>query len=327
MKHKIGIIGYRNHAQRLIDIIGELDDFEIVSVYHPTKSLQIQGATNNLQDLFANDAIIICSPNETHYDYIKKCLDGYSGYIFCEKPPVTNIDDCGYLNNLPNSNKERIYFNFSYRFSEYSKILKNYCEREDLGKIFNVNFVATHGLAFKETYKGSWRADSSENLHSITMTVAVHFIDLLSYYFGRPEEYSYYPSVVAKTGESYDTAILTLQYSEDVSASILVSYACPYKSEFEILSTNGMLRLSSDQLEILTPRDQFDDKGFFITPKQKETRVLNQEDDYESSLKGSMIFFLNHVRNKSSIPIHLFESSMISTKLLLDITSLEAVRE
>jgi len=89
---KIGLIGYRNQAERLIDIIKSRADSKLECIYHPTKKFDDSLFTNRFDDLLVCDAIIISSPNDTHYKYLTK-LQNFDGYIFCEKPPVTSIND------------------------------------------------------------------------------------------------------------------------------------------------------------------------------------------------------------------------------------------
>ena len=37
--HKLGFIGYRNHAKKLLDIVESNQNFSITSIYHPTKKI------------------------------------------------------------------------------------------------------------------------------------------------------------------------------------------------------------------------------------------------------------------------------------------------
>ena len=45
---ELGIIGYKNHASRLIKLINEIDDCFVNLIYHPNKILDVQHFTNNL---------------------------------------------------------------------------------------------------------------------------------------------------------------------------------------------------------------------------------------------------------------------------------------
>jgi len=314
---KIGVIGYRKHASRLIDIIDQRKDTQIIYIYHPTKSINSPYATNYFQDLYRCDAVLIVSPNSTHFEYIKKLLKNEEIYIFCEKPPVNNIDDLQELSGISVENKGRLFFNFNLRFGYLNDVLSDLNYNKYIGEAIHVKVVNTHGLAFKEEYKNSWRADRTNNLHAITDTVAIHYIDLLSLHFGEVISYCYTPSVVAGTETAYDTVHLSLEYRDKLTASIFVSYACPLISEFSFIGTNGLLSILENQLKIFSPRDTFDDKGLFKNPPLKLKKDISFKEDYILSLSKSLSFFIEHVKERRAIDTNYFDISVSSNQFIL----------
>ena len=50
--------------------------------------------------------------------------------------------------------------------------------------IISINFIVSHGLAFKEEYIKSWRSDGQKNLHNILDTLTIHYLDLSNFFFG-----------------------------------------------------------------------------------------------------------------------------------------------
>jgi len=316
---KIGIIGYRNHASRLIKLINEIDDCFVNLIYHPNKILNVQNFTNNLNDLFDCDAIFVSSPNQTHYQYLEKLFLKYDGYIFCEKPPVTSTDHLNTLTNIPTRIKNKLFFNFNYRFSKINDCLIKTKNSENIGKINHINIIATQGLAFKNEYLDSWRSDGKTNLHNILETVSIHYLDLLNFNFGKINNFQYYPKLISNNGSSYDTNYITLKYENNITASIFNSYASPYINQISILGTNGFLNIFENQQKLFSPRDTFNSKGFFITPTILENQTFIFESEYENSLKNSINYFLNHVKNNTIIPIEQFDTSMLSNRLILNI--------
>ena len=147
---KLGVIGYRNQAAKLISIVENQSMAEIKFIYHPTKSNNDPRFTNDFSDLFDCDAIIIASPNHTHFEYIEKFVKNFNGYIFCEKPPVTNLPDLEKLKNLEQKNKNKLFFNFMLRFGKINGILEHYLNSKEIGKIISIDVIASKGLAFKK---------------------------------------------------------------------------------------------------------------------------------------------------------------------------------
>jgi predicted dehydrogenase len=316
---KLGIIGYRNHASRLISLCAQIESCKIEFIYHPTKSIEDQRFTNNFSDLLNCDAIIIATPNHTHFEYIKKLLEDFNGYIFCEKPPVASLNEIETLMKLPTKTKEKVFFNFNYRFSRLGEIIENYSSSQQIGNIIHINFVMNHGLAFKEQYLKSWRSDGQKNLHNILETLTIHYLDLCNFFFGNPLDVSYFPSLMSKHGSSYDTCNLSAQYADGKTVSISNSYASPYINETTIIGTNGVISIRENQLNIRSPRDTFDEKGFFTTAPIISSQEFDTENEYDNSLKNSLSYFISNVEKGKPISLEHFKTSLETNRLILQL--------
>jgi len=316
---KVGIIGFRNHAYRLYTLIQNHPDAEISKIYHPTKTFNQNECTNDFSDLYSCDVIIIASPNSTHFEYIKKLIPNFLGYIFCEKPPVTSNSELTFLKNLSTIQKQKIFFNFNYRFSKLSKILKENINSEKLGKISHINIVSAKGLAFNDDYPNSWRADGTKNLHNILDTVSIHYLDLLFYNLGKIIAINYSPELISKRGTSFDTCHISLAFENGVTASIYNSYASPYVNELTFIGTNGVITIRNNQVTTLSPRDTFDENNLFSTPPISEKSSLLLEEDYHQSLEKSVNYFISIVKEQSIFKQEFFDTSITSNQIILDL--------
>jgi len=313
----VGIIGYQNHANRLISLIETNPKSKIKYIFHPKKKFNDKRCTNCFTDLLSCDAIIISSPNDTHYQYIKK-LETFSGYIFCEKPPVSNINELNKLKKLKINKKRKIFFNFNYRFSELDKLLQKYSNSKQLGQIVKIEIIASQGLAFKKEYIGSWRSNGTKNKHTLLDTVSIHYLDLIIKNFGTAKNQFYFPKIISKNGTSYDTSHLLFEY-KNFNISIMNSYATPFLGELSVIGTNGYLMIKNNTLEIRSPRNTFDKNNLFITPPIILRKKFNMQQDHSTSLKKSIEFFISHVTQKIPFKNELFETSIGTTDLLLKI--------
>jgi predicted dehydrogenase len=318
MSIKVGLIGYKNQAVKL-QYFFETKKCEITKIYHPTKNSTDIRFTNNFADLYENDVVIIASPNNSHFKYIRKLLDNFSGYIFCEKPPVTNMKDLKYLEKISKKSKNRLFFNFNLRFGELNKKIQNKLKSKKIGKPIFINIVSSKGLAFKEEYLNSWRSDGKNNLHNILDAVTIHFIDLLGYNFGEIINYNYTPMLCSKRGSSFDTAQVILKFKNSLTVSIFNSYATPLYNEFSVFGTNGILTFNSKKVKIISPRDTFDSNFFFKTPPIKYSQNFSFDKDFYQSTENSIKYFLKHVKNKKPIDTTLFDISMASNKIILNL--------
>jgi len=315
---KLGIIGYRNHAKRLIDLLENNSKCKLQFIYHPEKKIEDERGTNNFSNLFKCDGVLIASPNHTHLQYIIELLNNSKIKISCETPPVNTKTDLLTLENISTEHKRRIFFNFNFRFSNLSTQIEKHKNSSELEKIIQINIISTHGLAFKKEYKNSWRSNGEKNQHNILDTVAIHYIDLMNFHFGKIKNLIYLPNINSKIGTSYDTAQVILEYSDGIVINILTSYAAPMINEFSIIGINGYITIRDDILSIFSPRDNFNEQGNFIKPIVESKTSFSLEQDYEYSLKNSIDFFINTLENNNYFDLHHFESSISTTKEIIN---------
>jgi predicted dehydrogenase len=314
---QIGIIGYRKHARKLISLVDENQDADIKYIFHPDKIIEDERGTNDFSKLLACNAIIISSPNETHFKYLTLILEKFKGYIFCEKPPVTELAELKKLEELHQDYKNRIFFNFMFRFSELNRKINLQKESKEIGDIIHTNIVITKGLAFKKEYKNSWRADGNTNLHNLLDATIIHFIDLMNLNFGALSEIRYFPSLISKNGTSFDTAYIFMKYKNGKTVSILNSYASPLVNEISILGTNGYFTVRDGKNIIYSPRDTFDERGYFTDPPKISEEQFNIDDDVSNSLRSSMEYFIEQVKNNNKIEPKFFEASIETNQAIL----------
>ena len=314
----LGIIGYRKHAGKLISFLEKNSECKINYIYHPTKSLDDR-FTNDFSNLYDCDAVIIASPNKTHYQYIENLTKNFKGYIFCEKPPVISLAELEKLEKLPEEWKQKIFFDFMLRFSDLSELIKNKINSDELGTIIHIDIHATKGLAFKKEYPNSWRADGKTNLHNILDANTIHHIDLLNLYQGKIDKLTYFPSLVSKNGTSFDTSYVILKYENGTTLSIFNSYATPLINDISIIGTNGHLTIRNNHLQIQSPRDTFDKNGLFTNPPISFQSDFSIPNDIENSLKKSLDYFISHVRENKNFDLKHFNTSMQTNRLILEL--------
>ena len=72
------------------------------------------------------DWIFIATPNSTHYQIVKKCLE-LKINVFCEKPLSTNLDEAEQLFRIAKKNKVKLYVSdiYSFQNKKIKKIILN----------------------------------------------------------------------------------------------------------------------------------------------------------------------------------------------------------
>jgi len=303
---KISIIGYRNHSLRLKKLL--ITEFNI-------EPIMWNHNTDEFSDLIGSDAIIIASPQDTHVEYIQKILsESRESYIFCEKPPTTYSSELEYLNDLSYFQKEKIFFNFNYRFSELAKFVRS----NDLGQPLHFNFISSHGLALKEGFKDNWRFKSSNKFMGVLGTVGIHYIDLSHWLLGDSVSTSFDEINISGSRLS-DTATINMEFESGCSVNIFVSYATPFINKSELIFTNGMVVLDDGVLDVYRDRNTFDDNGNFKKPKKENiVSFKSSRDYYNDSLEKSLEEFIRVVKKRGSFSPANFIYSMASNRILLN---------
>ena len=315
-----GFIGFSNHAYKIRKIAEMSGRVKTEVIFHPKKKLDHVKATNKLEDLKKCDVIFILSPNHTHFQYLEYFSLDYSGYIYCEKPPTTSIEDLNKLSRLP-LDHSKVFFNFQERFGNLRKILEKSLKDGSIGDPLSCSILSTQGLAFKENYAQSWRSDIKLHPHGVAETKAIHFIDLLSILFGNPKDYSYLPTNRSGNGTAADHCNFSLTFENNLTANLVMSYAAPLAFEFSLLGTNGLLEYRNNCISVRTPRDTFDDKGYFITPPIRIEAEETEKERTQRPLELSLEYFLSHVESNHKLPKELFEQSLDSNRFILDLKS------
>ena len=304
----IGIIGDGGHSKRIQKIlrIKKLKFF----IYKPDRPKYFD--KTSFEKLKKCKIIFIVSPNHSHYEYINKLHKGR--YIFCEKPPVTNLKDLNRLKKIYNS---KIYFNFNFRFLKISEILKE-AKKYNLGNLLHANLVSSHGLSLKKKdYINSWRSDIKKCPKGVFEIVSIHYIDLINFFFDIKNFKG--PNLInySGLGTSFDTSHVELKLKNNSIVNIFTTYNSAYIKKFFFLFNNGFLEQNNNEIIVKGPAKNFDKKGFFKSPKTIVKYNIKDNIDYEKSLFKSVSIFLDHAKNNKKFSNKLFNTSIKSNEFLL----------
>ena len=322
---KIGIIGYKGHSKRIIEILKKNELIDQIIVYcrseRTAKDLTNENLirniiyTSELEDLLISSGIIISSNNESHVGYIKKFLRT-KAYIFCEKPACVTLKEFNYLKNLSLSDKRRIYINFNLRRSSYLNKLSEIISNKDLGKVINISSNLTYGIAFNSDFKKNWRANKSTIFDNISGNLGIHYINLFESLFGK--------SVDTKINLSsnissnfFDTANILLRFNKNISSSIFLSYASPYSFNTTVHLTNGIVEFNNGKINLYHPRDTFNKLGLYVSPRKKVIGKFDNE-FMNKSLVDSVNYFILKVHLKKNFLVKEFNDCIDSSYSLLN---------
>lgn len=106
---------------------------------------------SNLHDIWDNpgiQAVVIATPNETHYSLVKSAL--LSGkHVFAEKPLALKTAECLELKNLASEKGRVLLVEYTYTFSKALLFAKKLVNDGDIGRILGMEMAVRHLGRFK----------------------------------------------------------------------------------------------------------------------------------------------------------------------------------
>ena len=317
-KNSIGIIGFGNQAKRIIDVL-RVKKIKINTIFvknYKNSYKKNKLITSDFKKLKDNKIIFICSPNNSHYHYLKLLYK--NRYIFCEKPPASSKEQ---INKLKRINHSKIYYNFNFRFSTLA-IMLNKSKDYKLGKLLYGNISWSHGLASKKKFFTSWRNNKRKTPKGILEVLTIHFIDLINM-FMLIKKISIDLKKMKNKNSSFVTSYTNITLKNNSKINIFNSYNAPREDLKHFIFENGSILENEEEITISGPRDNFDKNGFFIKPKILKTiKYKKNFSSYEESLKKSIIFFLEVSTGGNKFYKKLSEKSFSSNEIILGSSSL-----
>jgi predicted dehydrogenase len=169
------------------------------------------------------DAVIVCTPSAMHFDVCKMaCEKGIN--VFCEKPFTTSpvlakeLADMFERKGLVNQ------VGYVYRFDAVFDKVKEMLNQKLIGKVVHANVQFLSSTISKQQPEKGWRS-KRENGGGATYEMGSHVIDLMEFFFGKPQIIigSLMNQVYSEAVE--DISEVQIKYADGVSANIHVNWS------------------------------------------------------------------------------------------------------
>lgn len=191
-KPKLGFIGVGWIGRNRLEAIAKegIADIKIVSdpnQQYADEALQVvpQASTvSSLEELAVADVdgIVIASPSALHASQSIKAINEGKA-VFCQKPLGRNAEEVKNVVESAEAKNVLLGVDFSYRFTNGIKALKQVLDSGELGTIYGVNLV------FHNAYGPDkpWYFDPKLAGGGCVMDLGIHLVDLLVWLFNNPE--------------------------------------------------------------------------------------------------------------------------------------------
>lgn len=131
------------------------------------------------------DAVIIATPDRTHYLPAIKLLDkGYN--LLIEKPVAVNEKECREIVEVSNRSKKIVGVCHVLRHTPYYEKMKAIIDEKIIGEIMSIEHIEPVGYQhYAHSYiRGNWR--NSNTSSSMILAKSCHDLDILSWLVGKP---------------------------------------------------------------------------------------------------------------------------------------------
>jgi len=233
-KVRVGIIGFGRMGLTHYSIINTHPAVEMTAIADTSSTMlnmikkYLPGVKmfEDYKDLLTSglvDAVIVCTPSFLHHPVCKQaCENGIS--VFCEKPFTTDpklayeLADMFEVKGLVNQ------VGYVNRFDPVWMKVKEYLQKGIIGRVTHVNANFYSATITAPQKKEGWRS-KRENGGGATYEMGAHIIDLMEFFFGKPQKLcgSVLDYIYSDTVE--DICSAEIAYSNGINISLHVDWS------------------------------------------------------------------------------------------------------
>lgn len=304
------IIGLGRIGKIHLGNLQAIDEVEIVGICDPTDEAKVfsnkAGLTFYQKDFtdvageVQADAIVICSPTDTHAKYVsiaaKKGID-----VFCEKPLDLSLEKVKQVLKTVNESKIKLMLGFNRRFDSEFQSVKEKIVKGHIGDIHTIKITSRDPSPPPINY--------IKSSGGMFLDMTIHDFDMIRYLTNKKivEVYAKGDALVnpeiAKAGD-IDTAIINLTF-EDGSMAVIDNCrkaVYGYDQRVEVFGSKGMVQ----------SKNKFD-KYTLTYSENGVTSALPQHfflERYADAYKKEINHFIDCIRHKKTPDVSGFDGLM-----------------
>jgi predicted dehydrogenase len=242
----------------------QVDELSIVAVVDPTGrrrelakrlyGVRTYVSFNDMMENESPDFIDICSPPNTHVEYIRLGLIN-DMHVLCEKP-VLMPEDGEYRAILADiaASGHLFYPCHNYKFAPILRLMEDVVRSGDFGSVLSAKFRTLrsgHAVGVPE-WSPHWRRDPAISGGGILRDHGPHSIYLATHLTrGVPMSVSCLTGNLRRSGyvDTEDTALLTIRCEDDIHIVLDLSWAAGFRSSYYSLTgTSGTVVVENDNV-------------------------------------------------------------------------------
>jgi len=246
----LGRIG-KIHLKNLCRNFSEINVVAVMDVLEESKSIAdefgVPRFVQNFDDLLATpdlDAVVICSPTDTHADYVVKAAQA-GKQIFCEKPLDLSLDRVKEVLKIVEESGVKLMLGFNRRFDPEFKKIRQLVLNDAVGDVQIVKITSRD--------PGPPPVSYVKVSGGMFLDMTIHDFDMARYISGKQVTEVFAKGAVmvdpeiGKAGD-IDTAIITLTF-EDNSMAVIDNCrkaVYGYDQRLEVFGSKGMAQAENN---------------------------------------------------------------------------------
>ena len=233
-KVRVGIIGFGRMGLTHYSIINTHPAVEMTAIADTSSTMlnmikkYLPGTKmfEDYKDLLNSglvDAVIVCTPSVMHYDVCKMAAEKGIN-VFCEKPFTTSPAQAKELADIFENKGLVNQVGYVYRFDAVFGKVKEMLDQQLIGKVVHTNVQFLSSTISKMQPEKGWRS-KRENGGGATYEMGSHVIDLMEFFFGKPQKIigTLMNQVYSEAVEDISEAQMV--YNDGMSANIHVNWS------------------------------------------------------------------------------------------------------
>lgn len=287
----VGVVGLGKMGLSHFSIINAHDDVKVVGVCDSTsyvldvleKYTGVQTFTDYEQMLSSAsaDAIVISTPSKFHAPMVRACLE-QGVHVFCEKPFCLDPQDSLELAALAKHKGLVTQVGYHNRYVGAFAEVKRLLDSGALGTVTHV-LAEAYGPVVLKPKGGTWRSKKDQGGGAL-YDYAAHPVDLLTWYFGRPDTVSgtHLGHVFSEATE--DEVFTTINWGSGVSGQLSVSWSDDshrkMTTRISVWGTNGKIFVDRQEVQAYLRDGTLAPDGYDTGWTVRYTTELTQEVDF-----------------------------------------------
>ena len=256
-KLKIGVAGLGRIGKIHLNNLLELSNVEVIGVMDPSTEAveyaKLKGVRNTykkfneLVTIDKLDAIVICTPTNTHANYVETSAK-LGKQIFCEKPLDLNIQRVKDVLKVVDRSKIKLMIGFNRRFDNEFRKVKTSINSGEIGNPHIVKITSRDPSPPPLEY--------IKNSGGLFLDMTIHDFDMARFIVDKEIDEIYVKGEalidqeIHKVGD-IDTAVVVMKYSDSTIAVIDNSRkaAYGYDQRIEVFGSKGMIQANNVKVD------------------------------------------------------------------------------